>query len=176
MKTKIYKTYAEFLQREDLCENGVSESFAATHPNFRQENETNIGCWDCSDCSYCSYCSYCSDCSDCIRCRNCSDKKGAFAPPIIPNIHAAVRNAVEANTLEMSTLHICKTSHCRAGWVVHLAGDAGYALESRTSTAFAAMQIYKASSRIRVPMDRFYDDNDAALADINRCAEEESGL
>ena len=35
------------------------------------------------------------------------------------------------------------------------------------------MMIYKASSNIRVSPNRFYDTNEAALTDIQRCAAEE---
>ena len=71
----------------------------------------------------------------------------------------------------MNSWHTCETTHCRAGWVVHLAGEEGKALEQKTNTAFAAMMIYKASSDIRVSPARFYDAADAAMADIHRCAE-----
>ena len=71
----------------------------------------------------------------------------------------------------MSAWHTCETTHCRAGWVVHLAGEKGKALESKTSTLFAAMQIYKNSSKIRVSPKRFFEKNDVALKDIKRCAE-----
>ena len=74
----------------------------------------------------------------------------------------------------METWH-CGTSHCRAGHVVHLAGEAGYALEQRTSTVFAAMQIYHASNpAVRVSPPRFYESNEVALADMKRCAELEA--
>jgi hypothetical protein len=38
------------------------------------------------------------------------------------------------------------------------------------------MQIYKASSPIRVSPPRFYETNEIALADIERCAKEEQEL
>ena len=94
-------------------------------------------------------------------------------------IHQAVRNAVEAepNSLNMSEWHTCDTTHCRAGWVVFLAGEAGKALEAHTSTQFAATQIYhKSSPEIHVSPVRFYEKNEKAMADIVRCAEEESKL
>lgn len=69
----------------------------------------------------------------------------------------------------MNLWHSCETTHCRAGWVVHLTGKAGYALEKKTSTLFAAMQIYKASGYSISPV-RFYDDNEEALADMKRLA------
>lgn len=76
-----------------------------------------------------------------------------------------------ANALDMSTWHTCDTTHCRAGWVVKLAGEDGAKLEDKTSTLFAAMQIYHASSKIRVSPPRFYEDNKVAMADIVKCAE-----
>ena len=73
----------------------------------------------------------------------------------------------------MSTWHkSCGTVHCRAGWVVTLAGKPGKALEDKTSTLFAAMQIYKASGYLISPV-RFFETNEVALADMKRLAEEE---
>lgn len=92
--------------------------------------------------------------------------------PVIENIHQKVLDAVSApNALEMETWHTCDTTHCRAGWVVALAGEAGKKLERKTDTAFAAMQIYKKSAPIRVSPTRFYESNEVAMADIKRCAE-----
>jgi hypothetical protein len=97
------------------------------------------------------------------------------AIPVIPNIHAAVLKAVQAkDALDMRDWHTCETTHCRAGWVVTLAGEDGKKLEERTSTLFAAMRIYKESSPIRVSPVRFYDTNEKAMADIQKCGELES--
>ena len=74
----------------------------------------------------------------------------------------------------MSTWHTCNTTHCRGGWVVTLAGVKGKELESKTSTLFAAMMIYKASSPIRVSPTRFFDNNTKAMEDIKKCAELET--
>jgi hypothetical protein len=76
----------------------------------------------------------------------------------------------------MSAWHTCETTHCRAGWVVTLAGEAGRKLGAETSTLFAAMQIYKASSPIRVFPPRFFETNAMAMADMHRCADEEAAL
>jgi len=95
--------------------------------------------------------------------------------PAIPNIHQRLLEAVTApnHDLIMSDWHTCETTHCRAGWIVTLAGEQGKNLEKATSTEFAAMQIYKASSPIRVSPVRFYETKDAAMKDIERCAAEE---
>ena len=55
-----------------------------------------------------------------------------------------------------------------------LAGEEGRNLEKKTSTLFAAMQIYKASSPIRVSPPRFFDTNEKALEDMKKCAEKEN--
>jgi hypothetical protein len=53
--------------------------------------------------------------------------------------------------------------------VVHLAGEAGYALEAATSPLFAAQQIYKASGYEISPC-RFFDSDASALDDMRRLA------
>ena len=73
----------------------------------------------------------------------------------------------------MSDWHKCETTHCRAGWIVTLAGDAGRKLENETSTCFAAMMIYEASGYKISPV-RFYDGNEESMADIKRLAKAES--
>jgi len=72
--------------------------------------------------------------------------------------------------------HVCDTTHCRAGWVVFLSGEAGKQLEQETDTCFAAMMIYKASSPIHVAPTRFFETNEVAMRDIERCANEEKQL
>jgi len=175
MKTEIFESYAAFIKREDKTVNGVSPEFARENPDFSKENESNKGCWNCSycfGCSRCSDCVDCSDCSDCFHCSGCSGQLGDFTIPVIEDIHKRVLDAVsQESALEMSAWHTCDTTHCRAGWVVVLAGEAGKELEGETSTLFAAMQIYKASSDIKVPPTRFFDSNIAAMVDIKRCAE-----
>jgi len=95
-------------------------------------------------------------------------------PPIpsIPDIHTRVYEAAsQNNALNMDSWHTCETTHCRAGWVVHLAGEAGKKLEEQTSTLFAAMQIYKASGHEISPC-RFFDSNKESLADMKKLAEQ----
>ena len=75
----------------------------------------------------------------------------------------------------MSDWHTCSTTHCRAGWVVHLAGEAGYALERFHNTALAAQLIYKASGYEISPV-KFYGNNDDALADMRKLAGVESDV
>ena len=100
---------------------------------------------------------------------------GALPPdvPVIPDIHRAVYAAAGApGALDMTDWHTCDTTHCRAGWVVTLAGEAGAELERRWGTPAAAAFIYGASDP---SMDRIPDwtaDEGEALADMARMAEE----
>ncbi|CAM8813113.1 Pentapeptide repeat-containing protein [Burkholderia pseudomallei] len=97
--------------------------------------------------------------------------------PKIPNIHQAVFAAASKPcALDMGQWHACETTHCRAGWVVTLAGDGGKALEWAMGTPTAATLIYLASDPDRWKNERlpdFYCGNDDALADMKRMADEE---
>ena len=70
----------------------------------------------------------------------------------------------------MSTWH-CGTTHCRGGWVVHLAGEAGYALARFHGDLLAAQLIYRESGFPINPC-RFFDSNEVALADMKKLAEQ----
>jgi uncharacterized protein YjbI with pentapeptide repeats len=94
--------------------------------------------------------------------------------PKIENIHQAVYAAASAEgALNMGDWHTCETTHCRAGWVVHLAGDAGRDLEERIGTPAAASLIYLASDPAIGKFPDFYCDNETALADMKDRAERE---
>jgi uncharacterized protein YjbI with pentapeptide repeats len=91
----------------------------------------------------------------------------------IKNIDAAILAAIEApgNELRMSSWHTCGTTHCRAGWAIHLAGDAGYKLEKVVGSAAAGALIY-AASRPDKPVPDFLASDADALADLRACAAE----
>ena len=141
-------------------------------------------CENCDNCEHCSRCSGCTDCTrcyDCSRCFGCSHLRSessiqSIAPPIpvIPDIHKAVYEAVIApkHHLEMESWHTCKTTHCRGGWIVTLAGEAGKKLEDFYGSLLAAQLIYDASDPSR-PFNpcRFFDSNDDALVDMKRLAD-----
>lgn len=91
--------------------------------------------------------------------------------PIIPGIDKRVFEAINIGelNLRMSDWHTCNTTHCRAGMVVHLAGEDGYALERFHNTALAAQLIYRESGSPINPC-RFYDSDADALADMKKRA------
>jgi hypothetical protein len=99
---------------------------------------------------------------------------GAAEPvaiPVIPDIHKVVYEAASAPcALNMSTWHTCETTHCRAGWVVALAGEEGRRLEQFHDTPLAAQLIYQASGYDINPC-RFYDSNEKAMEDMRRLAQ-----
>ena len=96
--------------------------------------------------------------------------------PKIENIHQTVFAAASApDAFDMRDWHnACGTSHCRAGWVVTLAGGAGIALEDKIGTPAAAALIYFASDQTLEHVPDFYCDNERALADMKRLAEIEA--
>jgi uncharacterized protein YjbI with pentapeptide repeats len=97
--------------------------------------------------------------------------------PIIQNIHQTVFSAVSLpGALNIDSWH-CGTAHCRAGWVITLAGEEGKALEDKIGTSAAAMAIYMASDIDRWKTERlpnFFCNNKESLADMKRMAEEEA--
>ncbi len=95
-------------------------------------------------------------------------------PVKIPDIHKAIFEAASApGALDMVQWH-CGTTHCRAGWVVTLAGEGGKALEWAMGTPAAAAMIYLASDPKLEKMPDFYASNEVALADMKRLAEGEA--
>ena len=98
------------------------------------------------------------------------DAKFLNNTPVVPSIDAAILTAIgaDASGLNMDSWH-CGTTHCRAGWAVILAGDAGVALERQIGTAAAGALIY-AASRPDKPVPDFYASTADALEDLRECA------
>lgn len=98
---------------------------------------------------------------------------GDASIPTIENIDRKILDAVTAPgcSLEMRTWHTCATTHCRAGWAIHIAGDAGRRLEEWFGSGVAGLLIY-AKSRPTKPIPNFCETNEEALADLVKCAAE----
>lgn len=98
------------------------------------------------------------------------DTIGLPTAPAIAHLDTKILAAIEAGgMLDMSRWHTCDTTHCRAGWAIHLAGKAGAELEAATSPYLAGKLIYEAS-RPGVPAPDFFATDGKALEDIIRCA------
>ena len=87
--------------------------------------------------------------------------------PVVENLDRLIAAEAPA-ALDMSQWH-CGTKHCRAGWAVHLAGEAGYKLQARLGPFLAGRLIYLVSTGRRPD---FFANDEEALADIERCAKE----
>jgi hypothetical protein len=59
----------------------------------------------------------------------------------------------------MGSWHTCETTHCIAGWAVHLAGEEGKALEVKHDTHLAGLSLLGHEAAAH-----FYDNNEAATA------------
>ena len=94
--------------------------------------------------------------------------------PKVERLHAKIMEAINSGgKLEMHTWHTCETTHCRAGWAIQLSGVEGKRLENQVGSCAAGALIFAASyPDQRVP--DFYANNKDAMADIERCAKEES--
>lgn len=78
---------------------------------------------------------------------------GITADPDLPKRVAAA--ALATNTaLEMSDWHTCQSTHCLAGWAIHLSGPAGYALEAATSPSVAGAMLMPALTCLTPPTTR----------------------
>ena len=77
---------------------------------------------------------------------NLSGAVGLPETPIVPAPHRATLAALAAGgTINRRSWHVCDTTHCRAGWIVYLAGKPGRKLEVRLGTNAAAALIVTAS-------------------------------
>ena len=92
-------------------------------------------------------------------------------PVKIKDIHKTIYAAASKDgALDMDSWH-CGTTHCRAGWVIQLSGEAGKALEWAIGTPTAAALIYMASDPKLEKIPDFYATNEEALEDMKRLAE-----
>jgi len=99
--------------------------------------------------------------------------------PVIPNIDDTILTAIQSGgVLDMSNWHgeggWCGTTHCRAGWAIHLGGEKGKALQDKLGPNVAGTLIYEAS-RPGQPAPWFFDSTEGALADLRKCAEAQRG-
>jgi hypothetical protein len=101
-----------------------------------------------------------------------SEKYGGV--PVVPDIDAAILAAItDGGGLDMKKWH-CGTTHCRAGWAIHLAGEAGYELKRLIGPLEAGAAIYR-RSRPGKRIPNFFAPRQAALEDIRRCAASAGG-
>lgn len=102
--------------------------------------------------------------------------------PVVPDLHIKILKAINKpeNTLDMGDWHGCETTHCRAGWTVHLAGKKGYALENKGVGRAAILITMKSCPFLEQNADeissKFFVSNEEALQDIEEQASIEASL
>lgn len=155
--------------------------------DFCDQSENCVGCVD----TYTSKdCHWCAEIRDCVGCDTCGQSVGleqaryfwrggcVAVPPEakIERLFARVAEAVrDPKRLAALVRHADAETHSWEGWLVHLAGPAGYALERQTSTEFAALLLSRAADpqcrlsprALRLPCDE-------ALREIRRLADRAS--
>lgn len=144
--------------------------------------------YDCHDCEKsfdCRKSGDLEDCRFCLECRDCFSCYGlvgdinrhrvirALEVPAVDNLDIRVYEAVKSDpwALNMKSWH-CGTGHCRAGWIVQLAGRPGRKLENEFdySTPMAAMLIYHKSTGRHIEPYKLYTTKANAMASIERAA------
>lgn len=102
---------------------------------------------------------------------NLAGATGLPAAPTIEKPHTKILAKAEAGNLAMKSFHGCATTHCWAGWAVHLAGPAGYALENEYGTDAAGALILLASSpELNGVVPDFYGTDEEAILEIRELA------
>lgn len=90
------------------------------------------------------------------------------AAPQLESLDAKILAAIAGGKLEQQTWHTCKTTHCRAGWAIIVAGEQGALLEKRLGPPAAAAALYTAAG---LPIPDFYNmNNEEVLAQIKDAA------
>ena len=85
----------------------------------------------------------------------------------VPGLDAAILAAIETwGSLDMRDWHLCKTTHCRAGWALTI-HPRGVELEKAFGPRLAASAIYLVSTGM---IPDFFTSNEAALASIQEGA------
>ncbi|MBL4590774.1 MAG: pentapeptide repeat-containing protein [Phycisphaerales bacterium] len=102
------------------------------------------------------------------------DLGGVGWVPKIENIHTAVYAAAKGeDALDMEQWHTCGSKHCRAGWVVTLAGAAGKVMEGVYGPGVAAALIYMASDPEMKKVPNWLASDEDALENMKEMAEAE---
>src|SRR5262245_15423782 len=100
-----------------------------------------------------------------------ADLRGADLPyiPIVEQLDAKILAAIETGgELKMKEWHTCETTHCRYGWAITLAGDAGRVLEGEVGPLTAGALIYWNSAGY---IPAYTGEDDAVLEDIRQHAQ-----
>ena len=86
--------------------------------------------------------------------------KFSFPIPVVPNLDRRIWDTISSGNggLFGEMWHRFATTHCRGGWAITLAGNAGRQLEDLVGTSLAAYLIYRESRPGIAPPDFWVDD------------------
>jgi hypothetical protein len=91
-----------------------------------------------------------------------ADLRDAVGLPIAADaadrLKAVAAAALQPDALQMSNWHTCGTTHCIAGWAIHLAGEPGRLMESMMGPELAGLLLLGTEAH-----QHFYDRNEKAL-------------
>jgi hypothetical protein len=90
---------------------------------------------------------------------NLSRAKGLpIATDAADRLKAVAQAALQPDALEMRSWHTCGTTHCIAGWAIHLAGEPGRIMESMMGSEVAGLLLLGTDAH-----RHFHDSNEKAL-------------
>lgn len=137
----------------------------------------SYGLHKCSACRHCARVDYGDNCTGLLQRSEVENEEADFRLPVLVDVHQKVLEAAShTGALNMGKWHSCETTHCRAGWVVVLAGEMARRMEEICGTRIVARVIYARSSEIRVPDWTFFETEKVALKHMVKCAEMEIKL
>ena len=94
--------------------------------------------------------------------------------PKVRNLYSTILKRLRTDgELDMAGIRQCKTIHCTAGWIIHLAGKQGYALEEKFGWECATNMIHNKNRQNTQQANYYRLKNDEAMAYIMARAKEE---
>jgi hypothetical protein len=94
-----------------------------------------------------------------LRGANLTGAKGLpIATDAADRLKAVAQAALQPDALEMSSWHTCGTTHCIAGWAIHLAGEPGRVMESFMGAEVAGLLLLGTEAH-----RHFHDSNEKAM-------------
>ena len=95
----------------------------------------------------------------CLTGANLTGAKGLpIAADASDRLKAVAAAALQPDALNMSDWHTCGTTHCIAGWAIHLAGEPGRLMESMMGPELAGLLLLGTEAH-----QHFHDSNEKAV-------------
>ncbi len=94
-----------------------------------------------------------------------------FTVPSIPDLDSQLLDILRESgkKLDMANVHVCDTTHCRAGWYCHFTAE-GKRLEAQLGWWLAGLLLYRAAHPDRDDVPNFFGGNAEAMESIESSA------